>query len=267
MIALGPLTNIALLVHTHPEVLGNVERIVMMGGSAGVGNASPVAEFNTWHDPEATAIVLNAGAPVTMYGLDVFYQVTVGAADVAMLATHENDGARLAGMLCRHQIAICGHDPRLAGDALIGDAGAVCAVADPAGLVVERLAVQVELAPGLSRGQTLVDRRPLPGEVEVHGLVEAAPRHDVALGVDGARYRSLFLETVTVTTEAGCSRIPRPCPGWCARLPGVRRRSVRAGLRGEAAAGPARSATRPRRGRAPRPCRSGLPASAAAGPG
>jgi inosine-uridine nucleoside N-ribohydrolase len=124
-------------------------------------------------------------------------------------ATHEDAGARLAGMLCRHQIAVCGHDPRLAGDALIGDAGAVCAVADPAGLVIARLPVQVELAPGLSRGQTIVDRRPVPGEEEVHGLSDAAPRHDVALGVDDARYRSLFLETAA-RRAARPARLDRP---------------------------------------------------------
>ena len=77
LVALAPQTNLALLLRTHPEVAGNIERIVFMGGSASVGNATAVAEFNVWHDPEAAAIVLDAGVPAYMYGLDVFNRVAI----------------------------------------------------------------------------------------------------------------------------------------------------------------------------------------------
>lgn len=196
IVALAPLTNLALLLRAYPEVAGNIERLVVMGGSASFGNATPVAEFNVWHDPEAAAIVLDSDVPVTMYGLDVFYDVSVDAATCEALPGHDEPGSRLAGRLLRHQIAICGMDPRVAGDGLLGDAGAVCAVADPDALRTERLPVSVELAPGLSRGQTLVDRRVIPGEDVAHGLTGQARAIDVALGVDGARYRKLFLDTV-----------------------------------------------------------------------
>jgi len=51
--ALGPLTNVALLLALHPELVGRIDRIMVMGGAAGPGNVSPVAEFNVWADPEA----------------------------------------------------------------------------------------------------------------------------------------------------------------------------------------------------------------------
>ncbi|MGP3932918.1 nucleoside hydrolase [Nonomuraea sp. KM88] len=196
VVGLAPLTNLALLLRAYPEVAGNIERLVLMGGSASTGNATPVAEFNVWHDPEAAAIVVDAGVPVTMYGLDVFYHVSVDAPTCAELIGHEEPGSRLAGLLLRHQIALCGADPRVNGDGLLGDAGAVCAVADPEGLTTERLPVSVELAPGYSRGQTLVDRRALPGEDAAHGLAGTAHGVDVALGVDALRYRELFLDTL-----------------------------------------------------------------------
>ncbi|NBE92723.1 nucleoside hydrolase [Nonomuraea sp. KC401] len=196
VVGLAPLTNLALLLRACPEVAGNIERLVLMGGSASIGNATPVAEFNVWHDPEAAAIVMDAGVPVTMYGLDVFYHVSVDAPTCAELLGHDEPGSRLAGLLLRHQIALCGADPRVNGDGLLGDAGAVCAVADPGGLTTERLPVSVELAPGRSRGQTLVDRRVLPGEDAAHGLAGTANGVDVALAVDALRYRKLFLDTL-----------------------------------------------------------------------
>ncbi|GMA91488.1 nucleoside hydrolase [Homoserinibacter gongjuensis] len=77
LVALAPQTNLALLLRTHPEVTANIGRIVFMGGSASVGNATALAEFNVWHDPEAASIVLGSGVPLFMYGLDVFNHVSV----------------------------------------------------------------------------------------------------------------------------------------------------------------------------------------------
>jgi pyrimidine-specific ribonucleoside hydrolase len=84
------------------------------------------------------------------------------------------------------------------GPAGIGDAGAVCSVVDPDGLVTRRLPVRVELAGATTRGQTVVDRREAPGEDEVHGLLPPgeSAEVEVALDIDGDRYRTLFLETL-----------------------------------------------------------------------
>ncbi|GGJ16199.1 nucleoside hydrolase [Streptomyces brasiliensis] len=198
LIPTAPLTNIALLLRTHPEVTGNIERIVFMGGAVATGNATAVAEFNVWHDPEAAAILLTAGVPVTMYGLDVFTRVVVPGPDIRRLRASAEPGARLAGDLLAHRPAspdTDGDDP--AGG--LGDAGAVCAVADPAGISTRLLPVEVSLAPGPARGQTVVDRRPRPGESEIHDGAREQALVDVALDVDVERYVKLYLETV----EAG----------------------------------------------------------------
>ncbi|MEU0964271.1 nucleoside hydrolase [Streptomyces sp. NPDC005917] len=202
LVPTAPLTNIALLLRTHPEVTRNIERIVFMGGAVATGNATPVAEFNVWHDPEAAAILLTAGVPITMYGLDVFQRVVVPGAEVRRLRASAEPGARLAGELLAHRPTAPdpdGDDP--AGG--LGDAGAVCAVADPAGLTTGHLPVEVSLAPGPTRGQTVVDRRPRPGEAEIHGGGRELAMVDVALDVDVARYVKLYLETVATTWTKG----------------------------------------------------------------
>ncbi len=80
LIAVGPLTNIALALRREPALTSLVRDFVIMGGSAGRGNATPAAEFNMLADPEAAAIVFGAGWTVTMIGLDVTRQARVTAA-------------------------------------------------------------------------------------------------------------------------------------------------------------------------------------------
>ena len=80
LIAVGPLTNIALALRREPALTSLVRDFVIMGGSAGRGNTTPAAEFNMLADPEAAAIVFGAGWTVTMIGLDVTLQTRVTAA-------------------------------------------------------------------------------------------------------------------------------------------------------------------------------------------
>lgn len=201
LVSLAPMTNLALLLRAYPEVTAKLDRIMVMGGSASTGNATAVAEFNVWHDPEAAAIVFGCDAPVTMYGLDVFYGATASAAQVAALAASTDPGAILASRLLEHALRTSGGDHRIgrAGGAHLGDAGAVCAVAEPEALRTELLPLQVELASGLTRGQTIVDRRSLRGDAEHHGHPLLTERVSVALGIDGDRYGQLFTQTLLAT--------------------------------------------------------------------
>jgi pyrimidine-specific ribonucleoside hydrolase len=194
IVALAPQTNLALLLRIHPEVAANIERIVFMGGSAGVGNATAVAEFNVWHDPEAAAAVIDSGVPCYMYGLDVFMEVAIDEQHAARLAEHADPGVALAGQLLSHRISFSADDEaRYSG--LIGDAGAVCALIDPDALTVEHLPVRIELT-GYGRGQTIVDRRARGGEDRVHGTAGTWTAMDVALRVDADRLGRVFLEAI-----------------------------------------------------------------------
>ena len=192
IVALAPQTNIALLLRAHPHLAPLIERIVFMGGSAGEGNATAVAEFNVWHDPEAAAIVLDSGVSCYMYGLDVFTQVAVPFETASALARSTDSRARVVGHLLGHRVS---REPDHHYTGWIGDAGAVCSLVDPGALHTRVLPTRVELG-GYSRGQTIVDRRMRVGEDAVHGTVGRWHDVEVALQVDAGRMATLFLDTV-----------------------------------------------------------------------
>ena len=76
LIAVGPLTNLALAVRLEPTIADAVREVVVMGGAVTVpGNTTPLAEANVANDPEAARIVFHAGWPLTLVSLDVTLRV------------------------------------------------------------------------------------------------------------------------------------------------------------------------------------------------
>mgnify|MGYP000253204786 CR=1 FL=1 len=190
LVPLAPLTNIALFLRAFPESAKKLKRIVLMGGSASAGNATPAAEFNVWHDPEAAAIVFSSGVPITMYGLDVFMEPRVSAAQAAALVAEGTDCTTFAGRLIEHFIKQVGHDVTL------GDYGAVAAAIRPELATYETFKIVVDTTFGPSRGQTLCDRREWKDE-EPESTHAKAPHVKVAMKVDVPAMISLWLETIS----------------------------------------------------------------------
>ena len=73
IIALAPLTNLAVMIKEYPELKDKIGQIVLMGGALNGGNINKYAEFNIWHDPHAAKIVFDSGIPVVMAPLEVCY--------------------------------------------------------------------------------------------------------------------------------------------------------------------------------------------------
>lgn len=98
LVALGPLTNLAMVLLARPETAQDVREVVLMGGNAYVpGNASPAAEANVLNDPEAAELVLTASWPVTMVGLDVTHQIVMTPRDLdRIMAIESSQGRHLA---------------------------------------------------------------------------------------------------------------------------------------------------------------------------
>ena len=96
LVPLGPLTNIAMALQQSPGIVELVKAIVLMGGSAfGMGNISPVAEANIFHDAHAAEIVFRADWDVTMIGLDVTTKIIIQPDDLADLYAAKNPAVDL----------------------------------------------------------------------------------------------------------------------------------------------------------------------------
>jgi len=156
--AIGPLTNIALLLSVYPEAAARIGRLVVMGGSAARGgNVTGAAEFNIWADPEAAAVVLGSGLPIVLVGLDVTLPTVLTEAGIARFAAAGPVGAQAAAVLQQyldHARTAYGTDGVVVHDAL-----ALTEAIVPGTLRTVPRHVVVDTGPGAGRGQTLVDRR------------------------------------------------------------------------------------------------------------
>src|SRR3954470_3774154 len=95
LVALGPLTNVALAMQLEPRFTSQLAELVLMGGNAfSGGNASPAAEANILNDPEAADIVFGADCPIVMAGLDVTEQTLMTSDDLRRVAEIDSPPAR-----------------------------------------------------------------------------------------------------------------------------------------------------------------------------
>jgi len=174
--AIGPWTNIALLMATYPEAAERIGRLVLMGGSAGRGgNVTAAAEFNVWADPEAAQRVLGSAVPTVLVGLDVTLPTVLDEDGIARFAAAGPVGATAAGIL--QQYVDHARSSYGTTGVVLHDALALTEAIAPGTLGTVRRDVVVDTTLGAGRGQTLVDRRAVSGSptaVEVAETVDSA---------------------------------------------------------------------------------------------
>jgi pyrimidine-specific ribonucleoside hydrolase len=179
LVAVGPLTNIALLSTRYPEAVARLERIVIMGGAIAEGNVTPAAEFNVYVDPEAAWQVFRSGLPVTMIGLDVTHKALMTGAHAERLRDSGPTGrmvAELYDFFTEYHRRTYGTE-----GAPIHDAVAVAQVLRPGIVETVHRHVDVDCESQLCRGRTVVDLWHRTGN---------EPNADVGVGIDA----DLFLE-------------------------------------------------------------------------
>ncbi|MCA0423883.1 MAG: nucleoside hydrolase [Proteobacteria bacterium] len=157
ILALGPLTNIAILLLSCPALKAKIKSILWMGGAVTGGNHTAAAEFNAACDPEALAIVLESGLPVRMVGLECCRQVTVNATDAAKLRGLLTERGRILADLLDGYVRIASADGSRPQP--LYDPVAAAALLDERAVAFIPAHVTVERAGALTRGMTVCEFR------------------------------------------------------------------------------------------------------------
>ncbi len=185
LIPVGPLTNIAMLLREHPELKNRIARISLMGGSVGLGNTTPAAEFNVYVDPEAAREVFDSGLPITMCGLNVTHQAGAGPAERDRLRSAGRFGGVVAELLeffASTYQRVFGFDaPPL------HDPVAVAAVLRPDLLTTRPMRVDVECDSELTCGETVCD---------FYGVTGRQPNAAVGVELDRDGFFELLYESL-----------------------------------------------------------------------
>ena len=160
LLFIGPLTNLAMALVAAPGIVGGIGQLTIMGGTVhGRGNITPAAEFNIYADPEAAKIVFAAGIDTVLVPWEPCVSHFMTGAEVDALFAAVPDGAYKA-----FSLALASHARRTLagngkGDSLrFVDPLAAAVVVEPAIVTRSiRASVDVALAPGITRGMTVVD--------------------------------------------------------------------------------------------------------------
>ena len=161
ILAIGPITNVAIAALLEPDLKQYVDKVIFMGGAVRVaGNFTPVASFNVAADPEAAQIVYQSGIPVVQIGLDICNQFSFRPADFARLEQADSPVSRF---ICRmvqfrlRQMGVTDTESVARSDSIaLNDVAATAYLMNPAWFTTEMVVGDVETA-GRCAGQTVLD--------------------------------------------------------------------------------------------------------------
>ena len=188
IIALGPLTNLAVAASIEPRLPELVKEVILMGGAATTrGNATPAAEANIHNDPEAARIVFHAGWPVTMVGLDVTHKVRMDPAYLQRLAEAKTPPTEMIRAITPFYLNFARTRAGIEGF-YVHDPTAVAYAVSPSLFQTQEVYVDVETEGRRTLGQTVPDFRGQWGE---------APNVRVCLDVDDRKALDLFADRVS----------------------------------------------------------------------
>lgn len=195
VIAIGPMTNLALAIQRDPAFATNVAELVLMAGSATTyaQNITVVGDFNAYVDPEALDIVLRSGANITMVGLDQTSRVMLTRADAERMRASSDEFSQWAAECTDAWIDFLGRAfpsrPEHRDACFLHDPLVVAAVIDRNLCTWQDANVQAETVSELARGLVVANRG--------LALEPAGPKNAaVAVDTDIDGFRRLFLERI-----------------------------------------------------------------------
>jgi len=158
IVAVGPMTNVGLLLATFPDVKEKIEAISIMGGSIYAGNFTPHAEFNIYVDPEAAAVIFRSGIPVIMSGLEVTHEAGITDEEIKELMSKEGKVSKMCGDLLNFYVKF--HRGEGYASFPLHDVCAVMYLMNPEIFEYKDLQVEIDTSDGPHRGRTAADNRP-----------------------------------------------------------------------------------------------------------
>ena len=190
IVAIGPLTNLAIALRSDAAFARNVKQLVIMGGAIaalpdGAGNQTPNAEFNFWVDPEAARIVLRSGIPIQLSPLNVSRKTNLTKEWYDRLLAVQTP----LTPLLRHVLGPAfARDP--AARVNMYDEVAVASLIDPTLVKTKEMYVEVDTHPGINYGVSVGGEERWPG-------AEGAGRMAVQYDLDWERFAALLVGRLT----------------------------------------------------------------------
>lgn len=185
LVAIGPLTNIALALRQEPRIVKNIKEVLVMGGAIQhAGNTTVLAEFNTFVDPHAAHVVFHSGMPITLTPLDVTYQCIFTADDLNRLLRIDSPITKFIADATRFYMEFHDEYQSIQG----------CVINDPMTLALtfmpeicdyQNLVVDVDISTGVGLGNTFAD---------FFNYKKKPANMRVAMGVRPCMFMEAFLE-------------------------------------------------------------------------
>lgn len=198
LIAVGPLTNLALALADDPRIASLVKQVVIMGGAFGtdgvLGNVTPAAEANIAGDPDAADAVFGAPWPVAIVGLDVTQRTIMSEEYLASLRDRGGAAGQFVWDVSRHYQAFHELSAQLKG-IYVHDSSAVAYVLAPHLYTTRSGPVRV-LTDGIAAGQTIQKPSTMPVPAPAW---DSRPASVVCVDVDVAGMLALYERTVCGT--------------------------------------------------------------------
>lgn len=187
LVAIGPLTNVALAIRQEPRIVEALKELIIMGGAIRhEGNTTALAEFNTYVDPHAAHIVYHAGIPTTLVPLDVTYHCILTPDDVRRLDRFDSPVTKLVIDATRFYMEFHDEYQSIRG-CVINDPLALALTFAPELCTYQEIPVDVDISGGISMGKTIGD---------FYNYSKRPANMKVALGVRARDFIELFLERV-----------------------------------------------------------------------